>query len=143
MQSPFDDTSIYNGYPNNYWATKVPSPLGAKTFPWGLNSVNPHLTSSQPMCFPSTNSISNSMVPNMSNLPGNMSNSAAQCHYAPPAPPYIYSPNRDQCTNSIASLRLKAKHHATSYTYSPTGLPSRQPTLSACQYATVGNGGTV
>ncbi|OWF51784.1 pituitary homeobox x-like isoform X1 [Mizuhopecten yessoensis] len=142
MQSPFDDT-LYNGYPNNYWATKVPSPLGSKSFPWGLNSVNPHLSSvvsTQPMCFSApSSSINNSMVANVPNLPSNMTNTGAPCPYAPPAPPYIYTPNRDQCTNSIASLRLKAKHH--SYGYPPVN--PRQPTLSACQYATVGNGGAV
>ncbi|KAK3091514.1 hypothetical protein FSP39_020384 [Pinctada imbricata] len=144
MQSPFDD-SLYNGYSNNYWATKVPSPLGTKTFPWGLNSVNPHLSSvvsTQPMCFSSpSSSISNSMVGNVPNVPTNMSNTGTPCPYAPPAPPYIYSPNRDQCTSSIASLRLKAKHHSTTFGYPPVN--PRQPTLSACQYAAVGNGATV
>lgn len=144
MQTPFDD-SLYNGYTNNYWAAKVPSPLGTKTFPWGLNSVNPHLSSvvsTQPMCFSNpASSISSTMVGNMPSVPANMSNTGAPCPYAPPAPPYIYSPNRDQCSSSIASLRLKAKHHSTSFGYPPVN--HRQPTLSACQYATVGNSGGV
>lgn len=144
MQPTFDD-SIYNGYPNNYWATKVPSPLGSKSFPWGLNSVNPHLSSvvtTQPMCFSSpTSSINSSMVPSVPNVPTNMNNPAAPCPYGPPPPSYLYTPNRDQCTSSIASLRLKAKHHSTSFGY--PSVSGRQPTLSACQYATVGNGGGV
>ncbi|XP_061182561.1 pituitary homeobox x-like isoform X1 [Saccostrea echinata] len=144
MQTPFEDP-LYNGYTNNYWAAKVPSPLGTKTFPWGLNGVNPHLSSvvsTQPMCFSNpASSISNTMVGNMPSVPTNMSNTGAPCPYAPPAPPYIYSPNRDQCSSSIASLRLKAKHHSTSFGYPPVN--HRQPTLSACQYATVGNSGGV
>jgi hypothetical protein len=144
MQTPFDD-SLYNGYTNpNYWATKVPSPLGAKTFPWGLNSVNPHLSSvvsTQPMCFSSpssmSNSISNAMMPNVQNVPTNMGSSSTPCPYGPPGAPYLYTTNRDQCSSSIASLRLRAKQHST------FGYPPRQPSLSACQYATVGNGSVV
>ncbi|XP_045213686.1 pituitary homeobox x-like [Mercenaria mercenaria] len=145
MQPTFDD-SFYNGYYNNSWATKVPSPLGSKSFPWGFNSVNPHLSSvvpSQPMCFssPST-SISSSMVNNVPTVPTNMNNPNSPCPYASPAPPYIYSPNRDTCTNSIAALRLKAKHHSTN-PFSYPSMSPRQQSLSACQYATVGNTGTV
>lgn len=144
MQPTFDET-FYNGYYNNTWATKVPSPLGTKSFPWGFNSVNPHLSSvvpSQPMCFSSpSNTISSSMVSNVPTVPTNMNNPNSPCPYASPAPPYIYSPNRDQCTNSIAALRLKAKQHSSPFSY-PT-MASRQPTLSACQYATVGNTGAV
>ncbi|GAB1603414.1 pituitary homeobox x [Argonauta hians] len=143
MQPPFDD-SLYTGYSYNNWATKVPSPLGPKGFSWGLNSVNhlPSVVTTQPMCFSSpASSISSSMVgggvPNVASM-GNVTSPNTACPYAPPAPPYIY--NRDQCSTSIASLRLKAKQH------SPFGyptVPTRQPTLSACQYATVGNGSTV
>lgn len=144
MQPTFDD-GFYNGYYNNTWATKVPSPLGSKSFPWGFNSVNPHLSSvvpTQPMCFssPST-SISSSMVNNVPTVPTNMNNPNSPCPYASPAPPYIYSPNRDTCTNSIAALRLKAKHHSNPFSY-PSMSP-RQQSLSACQYASVGNTGTV
>ncbi|KAK3612378.1 hypothetical protein CHS0354_031971 [Potamilus streckersoni] len=144
MQTPFDD-GLYNGYYNNTWATKVPSPLGSKTFPWGLNSVNPHLSSvvpTQQMCFSSpSSSISSSMVSNVPSVPTNMNNPASPYGYSPQAPPYIYSPNRDQCSSSIATLRLKAKHHSTAFGYS--SMTARQPTFSACQYATVANGGAV
>jgi hypothetical protein len=144
MQPTFDD-SLYNGYGNNYWTANVPSPLGSKSFPWGLNSVNPHLSSvvsTQPMCFSSpANSMSSGMagmVANVPNVQTNMNNPTSPCPYAPPAPPYIYTPNRDQCSSSIAALRLKAKHHSFGY----PGVSPRQPTLSACQYAN-GVGGTV
>ncbi|XP_046352864.1 pituitary homeobox x-like isoform X1 [Haliotis rufescens] len=149
MQPPFDD-GLYTGYSYNNWATKVPSPLGSKTFPWGLNMnmnspVNPHLSSvvsTQPLGFTTSpnniNSINSSMVAGVSSVPGNMNSPSTPCPYAPPAPPYYI--NRDQCSNSIAALRLKAKQHAT-FPYGP--MASRQPTLSACQYATVGNGGSV
>ena len=143
LMQPFDD-GLYTGYSGyNNWASKVPSPLGSKGFPWpGLNSVN-HLgsvVSTQPMCFssPASTAISSSMVPTM-NVPSvptmgnNMNNPSPTCPYAPPAPPYI-TYNRDQCTSSIASLRLKAKQHSGFSAYgSPVG--PRQPTLSACQYA--------
>ncbi|XP_064618350.1 pituitary homeobox x-like isoform X2 [Liolophura sinensis] len=147
LVQPFDN-GLYGGYPSyNNWPAKDPSPLGAKGFPWGLNSVN-HLSSvvtSQPVCFPTpSNSISsNSMVgsmnvPSVPAMTSNMS-SPAPCPYAPTASPYIY--NRDQCSNSIESLRLKAKQHSTSLGFG--GVPPRQPTLSACQYASIGNGGPV
>ncbi len=73
-----------------------------------------------------------------------MRSPASPCPYAPSAAPtYLY--NRDQCTSSIASLRLKAKEHSTGLGYPSVGVgmggvTPRQPTLSACQYATVGNG---
>ena len=142
------DNSLYTGYsPYNNWATnmaKVPSPLGSKGFPWEINSMN-HLSSvvsSQPTCFSSP---SNTMTPSMVNMGtvnmpavgSNMRSPTAPCPYAPPAPTYLY--NRDQCSSSIASLRLKAKEHsATNFTY-PSVNP-RQTTLSACQYASVSNG---
>lgn len=155
MQPPFD-YGLDTGYAYQNWASKVPSPLSSKTFPWGLNmnmngTVNPHLSSvvstqpglgfsSSPGPISSINSASMmAAAGSVGTVPGNMGSAAAPCPYAPPAPPYIY--NRDQCSNSIAALRLKAKHHTSSFGY-PT-MPPRQPTLSACQYATVGNGGGV
>lgn len=145
FMQPFDSAGLYAGYSGyNNWDTKIPAPLGAK-YPWGLNSVNPlpSVVSSQPMCFSSPgNSMSTSMVPTMNvhsvptGVGGNVTTPTSPgCPYATPAPPYLY--NRDQCSNSIASLRLKAKQH-TNFGY--PGVPTRQPTLSACQYAAVGNG---
>ena len=84
------------------------------------------------------------------NVPGSVAGagvgaSQAPCPYAsaPSAASYALY-NRDSCSNSIASLRLKAKQHS-GVTGVPAGfgyaaVPARQPsTLSACQYA-VGNG---
>lgn len=158
LMQPLFDYGLDTGYAYQNWASKVPSPLGSKTFPWGLNmnmnmngSVNPHLSSvvstqpplgfsSSPGPISSINSASMmAAAGSVGSVPGNMGSAGAPCPYAPPAPPYIY--NRDQCSNSIAALRLKAKHHTSSFGY-PT-MPPRQPTLSACQYATVGNGGGV
>lgn len=150
MQPPFDD-GLYTGYPYQNWAAKVPSPLSTKTFPWGLNMnmnspVNPHLSSvvsTQPLggfsSSPSPISSINSPMMGTGGVPSSMNSPGAPCPYAPPAPPYIY--NRDQCSNSIAALRLKAKAHASPFSY--PSMPPRQPTLSACQYATVGNGAAV
>ena len=137
LMQPFDD-GLYTGYSTyNNWAAKVPSPLGTKPFPWGLNSVNPlpSVVSSHQQLggFSTTPTQITTMVPNMSvpsvGVASSMSNPGAPCPYASPTPPYLY--NRDQCTNSIASLRLKAKHHS-GFGYSTM---ARQPSLSACQYA--------
>lgn len=154
MQPPFDyglDTS----YAYQNWASKVPSPLSSKTFPWGLNmngTVNPHLSSvvstqpalgfsSSPGPISGINSATSMMAAagSVGSVPANMGSAAAPCPYGPQPPTYLY--NRDQCSNSIAALRLKARQHSTSIGYPP--MPPRQPTLSACQYATVGNGGAV
>lgn len=150
LMQPFDD-SLYSGYSTyNNWAAKVPSPLGAKTFPWpGLNSVNVNPLSSvvpsQGMtCFNGSSpaGISTaSIVPSVS-MPAvnSLSNSAPPCPYATATPPYVY---REQCTSmssSIASLRLKAKQHTAAglngFGYTPMS-PRQTPTLSPCQYATV------
>lgn len=153
MQPPFE-YGLDPGYAYQNWASKVPSPLSSKTFPWGLNmngTVNPHLSSvvstqptlgfsSSPGPISGINSASMmAAAGSVASLPANMGSAATSCPYGPQAPTYIY--NRDQCSNSIAALRLKARHHTSSYGY-PT-MPPRQPTLSACQYATVGNGGAV
>ena len=154
FMQPFDG-SLYTGYSYNNWDTKIPSPLGgmgSKTsaFPWGLpNAVNPlpSVVSSQPMCFSAPGqTMSSGMVPNMNmhgTVPGaqapGMSSAApgAACPYAPSASPYGL-PRDSQCSSSIASLRWKAKQYSTNLAY-PT-VSTRQPTLSACQYASVGNG---
>lgn len=108
MQSFPDTESLYSSYTSyNNWASKVPSPLGSKTFPW---TVNP-LTSinHQSPCFQATGQ-------------------------GMPSPPvtspcygggnYMYHPRPPEpCMSSpLASLRLKAK-------------PSTPQPLSACQYA--------
>jgi hypothetical protein len=77
--------------------------------------------------------------------------SGPACPYAPPATPYSMYHHRssEPCTamssigaSSIASLRLKAKQHSSSFvsTYSPVSpaaTRSNSTGLSACQYATV------
>ncbi|GAB6021472.1 paired-like homeodomain [Chamberlinius hualienensis] len=150
LMQPFPDTdTLYSGYPTfNNWTSKVPSPLGAKSFPWGLNSVNVNpLTSVVPnpqsavpsmgigSCF---NSGAASM-PSVNMQAGSLATAtASSCPYATSTPPYgVY---RDQCstmTSSIAALRLKAKQHSSGFgNYAPMS-PRQQSTLSACQYATV------
>lgn len=41
LMQPFTDTdALYSSYSSyNNWAAKVPSPLGAKTFPWSVNPL--------------------------------------------------------------------------------------------------------
>ncbi|XP_071503525.1 pituitary homeobox 3-like [Diadema antillarum] len=144
LMQPFDD-GLYSGYSYNNWAAaKTANPLGSKSFAWSLNTVNPLSMTSQQMCFNPQTSISSTFpaatpVNGVGQQLNSLNNAAAAAVGAtsypygstPPGPPYMY---REPCSNSIASLRLKAKHHSTSVpglTY-----PVRQsPTLSACQYA--------
>ena len=141
LMQPFDD-SLYGYSSYNQWTSKVPSPLGSKAFPWGLNTVN-HLgsvVSTQPMCFTNNTGMTSSisMAGSVAGMGGQMGSAAgAPCPYASGSSPYgLY--NRDQCSSSIASLRLKAKQHA-----SPVfgQYPPPAQSLSACQYASVGQGG--
>ena len=144
---------------SKFYIFQVPSPLGSKpAFPWGLQSPHlpPGVVSTQPLGFSShANSISTGVPGVMQagvNVPGSMAAGAGVGASQPAPCPYVSAPsaasyalyNRDSCSNSIASLRLKAKQHS-GVTGVPAGfgyaaVPTRQPsTLSACQYA-VGNG---
>ncbi|KAF8787764.1 Pituitary homeobox x like protein [Argiope bruennichi] len=108
LMQPFDD-SLYSGYSTyNNWAAKVPSPLGAKSFPWpGLNSVNvnPLVTPSQGMgCFNASSPqgiTSSSIMPSVSMPVNSLSNPAPPCPYATPTPPYVY---REQCSTMTSSM---------------------------------------
>ena len=146
----FPEDSLYGGYSYNNWASKVPSPLGPKSF-WGINSVNPLSTvvpSQSSMgtgvmpCFsPPTGSMNPPMMPPVTS-PGNV-----PCPYASSSP-YMY---RSDCTSSIAQLRLKAKQHSVGVFSGTSGLassglsnypqmstsPRPSNPLSACQYASV------
>lgn len=186
-------TSAYSSY--NNWATKVPSPLGTKTFPWTMNplsnAVNHH---HQPTvnCFAPTGgatsmtsmssmsaaaaaaaaAASGSMLPSGSMSPSSLgatttgppNASSGPCPYGPPTTPYgmyhhhhhhhkaaaISADSSSVMSSSIATLRLKAKQHSSSFGYpispvstavstsvtSLTSRPSSSGGLSACQYAT-------
>lgn len=146
---PFDE-SLYGYSTYNQWTPKVQAPMSSKGFPWGLNAVNHPLgsvVSTQPMCF--TDNTALTMSPSLpmtggmsSQVPGAGPASAA-CPYASPgASPYAGLYNRDQCSTSLATLRLKAKQHSTTPVFGQYPSPSHhQSTLSACQYASVGQGG--
>ncbi len=164
---PFDD-GLYTGYSTfNNWTSKVPSPLGTKSFSWGLGTMNPlssgivttqpsmsSMASGYPMTsmtsYPATmtmpsvapmgSSMSSISSMNSINSMGSVSpGGGSTCPYAPPpgAPAFLY--NRDQCSNSIAALRYKAKQHTGFPPYAPMA-PGQPSALSPCQYATVGNG---
>lgn len=185
-------SSAYSSY--NNWATKVPSPLGTKTFPWTMNplsnAVNHH---HQPAvnCFaPSAASATSmssmsaaaaaaaaaaggSMLPSGGMSPSSLAGAtgagpptgtSAPCPYGPPTTPYgmyhhhhhhksaaaITAESSSVMSSSIASLRLKAKQHSSSFGYpispitatvvttasSLSSRPSSSGGLSACQYAT-------
>ncbi|CAG2057717.1 unnamed protein product [Timema podura] len=168
LMQPFTDTdSLYSSYSSyNNWASKVPSPLGTKSFPWSVNplsSVVPANHHQSPVnCFNAA-ATSVAAAASMSSatgsmLPGSMSTSLSgvsapgggvsgpTCPYAPPSAPYGMYHHRttEPCSamsSSIASLRLKAKQHSSSFvsTYSPVSPAvsrSGGAGLSACQYAT-------
>lgn len=161
---PFADTdSLYSSYSHyNNWA-KVPSPLGTKTFPWPVNplgsvvSTNHHQNSIN--CFnTSASSVAASM--GTGNMLGTTMGVSPTGQVTPPCPytaasaanPYsMYSAAHHRvatdvsCSSSIATLRLKAKQHATGFA-SPYTMPSPVRTnsgLSACQYAGIGLSDTV
>ena len=148
LMQPFDD-GLYSGYSYNNWAAaKTANHLGTKSFPWSLNTVNPLSMTSQQMCFNTQPTSLSSTFAQATPVNGvgqqlnTLNNAAAAAavgagsypYGSPPTgPPYVY--RGEPCSNSIASLRLKAKHH---HPTNVTGLsyPVRQsPTLSACQYA--------
>jgi len=171
LMQPFTDTdSLYSPYPYNNWASKVPSPLGTKSFPWSVNpltSVVPSNHQSSVNCFnaaaTSVAAAASMTSGTGSMLPGSMTTSLSgvttptgavsgpACPYAPPTTPYSMYHHRssEPCSamssigaSSIASLRLKAKQHSSSFvsTYSPVSpaaTRSNSTGLSACQYATV------
>ncbi|XP_006756724.1 PREDICTED: pituitary homeobox 3 [Myotis davidii] len=135
-------------------------PLAAKTFPFAFNSVNMGPLASQPVFSPPS-SIAASMVPSATAAPGSVpgpgalqglgggppglapasvSSGAVSCPSASAAAaaaaaaassPYVY---RDPCNSSLASLRLKAKQHA-SFSYPAVPGPPPAANLSPCQYA--------
>ncbi|XP_055518200.1 pituitary homeobox 3-like isoform X1 [Leucoraja erinacea] len=141
LVQPYED--MYSGYSYNNWATKGlgTNPISAKGFSF-FNSMNVNSLSSQAM-FSAPNSIpSMTMVP--SALPGTSLNNlnslgspslntavaASPCPYGSSSSPYVY---RDNCNTSLASLRLRAKHHSSTFSYGPVQNPA--PNLSPCQYA--------
>lgn len=157
FMQPFADTdALYSSYsPYNNWATKVPSPLGAKTFPWPVNPlggvVTPNHHQNSVNCFnTSTSSVSmnsGSMLAASgmgTSLSGSSSSAPPPCPYTAATNPYSMYHHRttEPCTamsSSIATLRLKAKQHSSGFA-SPYSAPSpvsrsNSAGLSACQYA--------
>ncbi|KFB52257.1 AGAP000190-PA-like protein [Anopheles sinensis] len=160
---PFADTdTLYSSYSYNNWA-KVPSPLGAKTFPWTVNPLGTSIVSSNHHqnsinCFnTSASSVAAGMAGTGTMLPASMGTgltgttgatgvSPTPCPYTTPANPYMYHhrATAEPCTamsSSIATLRLKAKQHTSGFS-SPYSAPSpvsrsNSASLSACQYAGV------
>ncbi|XP_070340539.1 pituitary homeobox 3 isoform X1 [Equus asinus] len=155
---PYEE--VYPGYSYGNWPPKaLGPPLAAKTFPFAFNSVNVGPLASQPVFSPPS-SIAASMVPSAAAAPGTVpgpgalqglgggppglapaavSSGAVSCPYASAAAaaaaaassPYVY---RDPCNSSLASLRLKAKQHA-SFSYPAVPGPPPAANLSPCQYA--------
>ncbi|XP_071829627.1 pituitary homeobox 2-like isoform X2 [Apostichopus japonicus] len=137
---PIDD-SFYSSYPYNNWPKPPTYPLSSsKSIAWSLPGA------SQAMCFnPAQTNMSAGFTPasptatpvngmTAQPLGGlNPPSGPPTCHYGSAVPPptaYVY---REPTTDSLASLRLKAKHH--SETMVGFSYPSRDTApLSACQY---------
>lgn len=156
FMQPFADTdALYSSYsPYNNWATKVPSPLGTKTFPWPVNPlgsvVAPNHHQNSVNCFNSTSSVAVSMnsggmlaATGMGTSLTGTGGNAPPCPYTGATNPYsMYHRTAEPCTamsSSIATLRLKAKQHSSGFA-SPYSAPSpvsrsNSAGLSACQYA--------
>ncbi|KAJ1532283.1 hypothetical protein ONE63_000896 [Megalurothrips usitatus] len=158
MQPFTDPESLYSSYSYNNWASKVPSPLGAKTFPWPVNPLSvpstPHQSSVN--CFtPSAATSVGVGVGAGSMMSGGLGASSgavgvgvggAGCYYDHS----MYRSAGEPCSmSSIASLRLKAKQHSSGAfgSYPPVSPSasvhasrvsvgsSSSSNLSACQYA--------
>uniref|UniRef100_A0A5F8HBX4 Homeobox protein n=1 Tax=Monodelphis domestica TaxID=13616 RepID=A0A5F8HBX4_MONDO len=157
---PYEE--LYPGYSYGNWPPKaLAPPLAAKTFPFAFNSVNVGPLASQPVFSPPGSiATAASMVPTAAAgaagavagpgglqglgggpaglAPAAVSSGAVSCPYATAAAaaaaassPYVY---RDPCNSSLASLRLKAKQHA-SFSYTAVPGPAPAANLSPCQYA--------
>ncbi|GBP71799.1 Pituitary homeobox homolog Ptx1 [Eumeta japonica] len=156
LMQPFPDTeALYSSYPYNNWATKVPSPLGTKSFPWPVNPLGGVVPTGHHQgsvnCFNSATSMGGvggvgGGVP-VSGGAG-VAAGVAPCPYSAPPNPYsMYHRAAEPCTamsSSIASLRLKAKQHSSGFgggygSVSPVSRAGSAP-LSACQYAAAGVG---
>uniref|UniRef100_A0A182FK29 OAR domain-containing protein n=1 Tax=Anopheles albimanus TaxID=7167 RepID=A0A182FK29_ANOAL len=153
---PFADTdSLYSSYSYNNWA-KVPSPLGAKTFPWTVNPLGTSIVSSNHHqssinCF-NTSSASAAVAAGMaagtgSMLPAGMGTaglgagttgatgvSPTPCPYTTPTNPYMYhhraaaAAAAEPCTAMSSSIAtLRLKaKQHTSGFTSPYSAPSPQ-----------------
>ena len=99
---PFDDGLLRAGYAqfNSCWPPKVGAP---KTFPWGLSTMSsgtPSPSSGMMSGYPTTGTTCSSSG---ASYPYSSSTNAA----SPSS--YLY---REQYSNSLASLRIKAKEHS-------------------------------
>ncbi|BES88028.1 homeobox [Nesidiocoris tenuis] len=121
LMQPFTDADpLYGSYPYNNWATKVPSPLGSKAFPWTVNPLTTSLNHHQSGCF---NPTTGQTMPVTSPVSSPVTSS---CYGGTAGYMYHPRPPETSCmSSSLASLRLKAKQHC----------PSTPQPLSACQYA--------
>ncbi|XP_073949718.1 pituitary homeobox homolog Ptx1 [Choristoneura fumiferana] len=150
LMQPFPDTDIYSSYPYNNWATKVPSPLGTKSFPWPVNPLGSVVPASHHQgsvnCFNTATSMGGVGGGSMGGVVGSagVGGGVAPCPYTAPPNPYTMY-RTEPCpamSSSIAQLRLKAKQHSTGFGggyggVSPVSRAGSAP-LSACQYAAGG-----
>lgn len=137
---PIEDT-FYSSYPYNNWPKPPTYPLSSgKSIAWSLpgasqamcfNSAQPNMSPGFTPSSPSATPVNGMTTQPLGGL--NPTGGPPTCHYGSSAPPptaYVY---REPTADSLASLRLKAKHH--SETMVGFSYPSRDTApLSACQY---------
>ncbi|KAJ8022777.1 Pituitary homeobox x [Holothuria leucospilota] len=130
LMTPLSD-DIYSGYPYNNWMKQSHHTIpGSKGLAWSIPG--------QSMCFNPQSSPINSGFPTSGGAHVNGQslgslNQGTPCPYAAPTAPaaYVY---HEPTTESLASLRLKAKHHYE--TMSGSGIsPVTTTAFSACQYS--------
>ena len=161
LMPTFDD-GLYSGYPSyTNWPAKPSNqlnPINNKGFPWNINSLSGQAAAA--VCgMPGAPTSGSVMAGGVSHLGTQLGTVELGQHTSGVAPPstggtapcpynmaaassYSHLYNRDQCSDSITSLRLKAKHHAVSglSPYTPLSATTQQG-MSACQYSSFGNGG--
>ncbi|XP_044742135.1 pituitary homeobox homolog Ptx1-like [Chrysoperla carnea] len=148
LMQPFADPDLYSSYSYNQWASKVPSPLGTKSFPWPVVPPNHHQNPAVNCFNAAATSVAaaasmTSAGSMLTGTPGSVVPGVQPCPYTTPTNPYSMYHHRtttEPCTamtSSIASLRLKAKQHSSGFSYSSVSPVSRSGSvgLSACQYA--------
>ncbi|XP_034240503.1 pituitary homeobox homolog Ptx1-like isoform X2 [Thrips palmi] len=135
MQPFTDPESLYSSYSYNNWASKVPSPLGAKTFPWPVNPLGvpstPHQSSVNCFTPASASSVSagSMMSSSLGASAGSVGVGGAGCYYEHS----MYRSAGEPCSmSSIAQLRLKAKQHS-SGAFSVGSYPAVSPSAHAAR----------
>ena len=130
FMQPFDDSLLRAGYApfNSCWTSKVGGGLNGKSFPWGLSTMGSSTTTPGGGAMggyttsPSGSGGTGGLTPvTVGSYPYTNSLSSSSSAAACSPSSYLY---RDQYTNSLASLRIKAKEHGGVSVGTPGGFTS-------------------